>query len=84
MVNCRLVSRVVVIGEKVEEVERLVEPINGITLASILKRGWHSHRDEQPLLSCLPCLRFKGLSHLLDERGIVVLVLGPATSPGRK
>ena len=35
MVNCRLVSRVVVIGEKVEEVERLVEPINGITLASV-------------------------------------------------
>ena len=36
MVNCRLVSRVVVIGEKVKEVERLIKPINGIALASIL------------------------------------------------
>ena len=53
MVHCRLVSRVVVVGEKVEEVKGLVKPINGITLAGILKGGWNSHRDQQPLLSCL-------------------------------
>ena len=37
MVNCGLVSRVVVIGEKVEEVERPIESINGIALTSILQ-----------------------------------------------
>ena len=84
MVHCRLVSRVVVVGEKVEEVKGLVKPINGITLAGILKGGWNSHRDQQPLLSCLICLGFKRLSHLLNECGIVVLVLGPAASSGRK
>ena len=36
MVNCGLVSRVVVIREKVEEVKSLIEPINGITLAGVL------------------------------------------------
>ena len=84
MVHCRLVSRVVVVGEKVEEVKGLVKPINGITLAGILKGGWNSHRDQQPLLSCLICFGFKCLSHLLNECGIVVLVLGPAASSGRK
>ena len=36
MVNCWLMSRVVVIGEKVEEVESLIEPINGVALAGVL------------------------------------------------
>ena len=56
MVHCRLMSGVIVVGEKVEEVESLIEPVDGVTLASVLQGGRHSHRDQQPFLPSLLCL----------------------------
>ena len=53
VVHCRLMSGVIVVGEKVEEVEGLIEPVDGVTLASVLQGGRHSHRDQQPLLPSL-------------------------------
>ena len=81
MVDCGLLGGVVIVCQEVEEVQRLVESVDGVALASVLQGGGNCHRDEEPLLPGLVRLGLEGLSHLLDEGGVVGAVLRSAPGP---
>ena len=50
VVHCRLMSRVIVVGEKVEEVKSLIEPVDGVTGSSGPRSGFAVEKTRELLV----------------------------------
>jgi len=67
MVGGRLVGRVVVVGQQVEEVQDLVKGSDVEALSGVFERSRNSHRDQQRVLAGLLGLLVEGLTQFLKS-----------------
>ena len=68
VVDGRLVGAVVVVGEKVEEVEMLVESADVESLPRVLDGGGDGHGEEEAVLAGALGFKLEGLAEFLKKK----------------